>query len=319
MNDKPLVIQTEDLECGPAAWLAQRCELAVCPPGDPGFAELLSRARGLVVRTYTRVDRELLDRAPRLEVVGRAGVALENIDVPACRGRGVEVVHTPHANTRAVVEYATLLILDHLRRRVVLDGPVAGPAWHELRREYFQNPQLSELTLGIWGMGRIGSAMARVGAALDMNVLYNDLAEIPEPGRFGARPVDLDTLLGESDILSLHVDFRESNRHMLGAAALAKVRPTVLIVNTSRGFVVDPGALAEFLRANPGAGALLDVHDPHEPIGPDYPLWGVPNAKLFPHLAAGTTRAKTNMSWVVRDVWRVLSGERPEFPAPGGN
>lgn len=310
-----LVIQTEDLEPGPAQWLSQRCELKQCPADDPGFAELLARADGLVVRTYTRVDDAMLDAAPKLKVVARAGVALENVDLEACKERGVAVVHTPGANTRAVVEYATSLILDALRQRTVLNEPVEGQAWHETRKKYFRNPQLSDLTLGLLGFGRIGTAMARVGAALDMRVIYNDLIDVDSNACSGAEPVALDALLAESDILSIHIDSRPSNRHFLGSARLAKLKPEALIVNTSRGFVIDPEALAAHLRANTKTRALLDVHDPFEPIPADYPLWNIPNATVFPHLAAGTTTAKTNMSWVVRDVWRVLNGEEPEFPA----
>ena len=314
---KHLVIQTEDLEPGPVQWLATRCELIRCASSDPGFGDLLARAAGLIVRTYTRVDADLLDRAPGLRVVGRAGVALENIDMDACRQRGVAVVHTPGANTRAVVEFVTTIILDALRRRTTLTEPALGDDWHAIRERYFRNPQLSDLTLGLLGLGRIGQAMARVGAALDMRVLYNDVIDIAPQDRHGSEPVGLDDLLARADILSIHIDSRPGNRHFLDTARLAGLNKSVLLVNTSRGFVIDPDALADFLRAHPQARALLDVHDPCEPITADYPLWGIPNATLFPHLAAGTVTAKTGMSWVVRDVWRVLTGEEPEFPARG--
>lgn len=312
---KPLVVQTEDLDAEPAAWLAERCELVVCPSTEPRFWELLGRAAGLVVRTYTRVDRAMLALAPQLKVVGRAGVALENIDVPACRERGVRVVHTPGANTRAVVEFVTALMLDALRPRLFLEAAVQAERWHELRRIYVGKRQLDELTLGIYGFGRIGSAVARVGAALDMRVIYNDLLEIPESRRAGAEPVSPGRLLAESDILSVHVDYRPENRHLLNAAAFEVMKPDALFINTSRGFVVDPAALRAHLLANPSARAMVDVHDPDEPVTPAYPLLGVPGARITPHLASGTQKAKRNMSWVVRDVWRVLSGETPECEA----
>ncbi|MEX2218072.1 MAG: NAD(P)-dependent oxidoreductase [Phycisphaerales bacterium] len=313
----PFVIQTEDLDPEPASWLAERCEFVVCPHDQEArLAELLPRADGLVVRTYTLVNRALLAKAPKLRVVGRAGVALENIDIPACRERGIEVVHTPSANTRAVVEYVSAIIADATRPRLYLDAAVPPAQWHQLRRDYLGARELNEMTLGIWGFGKIGSAIARVAAAMDMRVIYNDLLEIPPGRRSGAEPVPVDRLLAESDILSVHVDFREQNRDLVNAAALARCKPGLLFLNTSRGFVVDAAALAAFLRNNPGATAMIDVHDPHEPIPAGYPLLGLPNARLSPHLASGTTRAKRNMSWVVRDVWRVLNGEKPEFPAP---
>jgi phosphoglycerate dehydrogenase-like enzyme len=313
---KPLVIQTEDLDPEPAAWLAERTDLRICPQQDPGFSALLARAQGLVVRTYTRVDRATLAQAPVLRVVGRAGVALESIDVPACRARGVRVVHTPGANTRAVVEFVAALIVDALRPRLCLGHPVPAAEWHQIRRHYMARRQLDELTLGLYGFGRIGSAMARLGAALNMRVLYNDLLEIPEKSRSGAKPVSIDALLTESDVLSVHVDFRPENRHLLSAAAFARLKPDALFINTSRGFVVDHAALAEFLRSNSEARAAIDVHDPFEPITAEYPLVGLANASLTPHMASSTERAKRNMSWVVRDVWRVLNGEEPEFEAP---
>lgn len=312
---RPLVIQTEELDPGPAAWLAERAELVQCPSTDPRFGDLLPRADGLVVRTYTNVNLAMLDRAPRLRVVGRAGVGLENIDVPACRERGVRVVHTPGANTRAVVEYVTALMLDALRPRMYLNGTVPAPEWHRLRKEYVGEHQLDELVLGIYGFGRIGSAVARVGAALDMRVIYTDLLEIPERRRSGAAPVEVPRLLADSDILTVHVDYRPGNRHLLNAAAFALMKPTALFINTSRGFVVDPSTLRDYLLKNPRASAMVDVHDPDEPISPGYPLLGLPNARLSPHLAAGTQKAKRNMSWVVRDIWRVLQGQKPEFEA----
>lgn len=315
---RPLVVQTEELEPAPAAWLAERCELVACPHTDePRLHDLLRRAHGLIVRTYTRVNAPLLGRAPALRVVGRAGVGLENIDLAECRRRGIRVVHTPGANTRAVVEYATALMLDALRPRVYLDAAPAPAEWHSIRNRCTAPRQLSELTLGLWGFGRIGSAMARVGAALDMRVLYDDLLEIPPAKRSGALPVPAEELLAESDIVSVHVDFRPANRHLVNAEAFARMKNDVVFINTSRGFVVDPAALAAFFAAHPRASAWIDVHDPTEPIAPGYPLLGLPNVRVAPHLASGTITAKTNMSWVVRDIWRVLRGEDPENPAPG--
>src|SRR5689334_3893857 len=152
-----VVIQTEDLDPEPAAWMAERTEYVVCPFDDePRFGDLLKGAEGLVVRTYTQVNRELLGRAPKLRVVGRAGVALENIDVGACRARGVEVVHAPEANTRAVVEYVSALIADATRPRMYMERAVPAPEWHRIRREFLGTRELNEMTIGIWGFGRIG-------------------------------------------------------------------------------------------------------------------------------------------------------------------
>ena len=303
----PLVIQTEHLDPAAAAWLAERCRLEYCPSEDPRFAGLLPQADALLIRTYTQVNEALLSKATKLRAVARAGVGLDNVDQEACKKRGIAVLSTPGANTRAVVEYVFALIADALRPRVYLDRPLDAGPWKQARADLIASRQLSDLTLGILGLGRVGSGVARVGVAMDMRVLYNDLLEFPPERRFGATPVSFDELVQRSDILTLHPDGRASNRHLLSAAALARCKADVLIINTSRGFIVDSEALAGFLRERPRAMAMLDVHDP-EPFGPDYPLLDLPNCRLAPHLAAATRTAHANMSWVVRDLWDVLSG-----------
>jgi phosphoglycerate dehydrogenase-like enzyme len=316
MADGDLVIQTEHLAEEPAAWLAQRFRLEVCATDDPRFSGFLGQARGLVVRTYTIVDEKLLDAAPALRVVGRAGVGLDNIDVGACRARDVEVVYTPAANTQAVVEYVFCLLGSVLRPAVSLDEPVNAELWRQLRAERSGQRQMSEQTLGILGLGRIGSRVAEVAAAFGFDrALYNDLVEIPAARRYGAVSVPVEGLFAEADIVSLHIDGRPSNRHFVGRHLIGCMKPDAIMINTSRGFVVENLALAEFLGSNPDALALLDVHE-QEPFEASYPLLGLANAKLYPHLAAATQRAHVDMSWVVRDVVTVLDGGRPRHPAP---
>lgn len=316
-SDKPLVIQTETLDPTAAAWLAERVRLEVCPHDDARLLDLLPEAEGLVVRTYTRVNEGLLTLAPKLKVVGRAGVALENIDIPACRARGVEVVHTPAANTQAVVEFVLCLLLDALRPRVFLDGPLEGQAWHDARNELQGECHLADLEVGILGFGRIGSRVGKVLRALGCRVRYHDVIEIPVDGRHGCEPVSLEELQATSQVLTVHIDWREGNHHFVDAAFLRGLRPDCIVVNTSRGLAIDPQALADWLGANPKARALLDVHDPHEPLDTGYPLLGVPNAHLAPHIAAATGPARLNMSWVVQDVVAVLEGREPVHRAPG--
>ena len=313
-TDTPLVIQTERLDDAAATWLSQRCELVRCAPEDEGFDALLARAQGLVIRTYTNVDSALLAKAPNLRVVGRAGVGLDNVDIRACAERGVTVVSTPDANTRAVVEYVAAAMLDHARPRPSVDRALNVQEWKALRDASIGAYELGDCTLGIYGMGRVGKGVARLGAALDMRVIYHDLLDIPEADRHGAEPVDRDTLLFDADVLTIHVDGRASTRNLIDADAIRPWKDDVLFINASRGFVVDTRALAGFLRGAPKAYAVLDVHEP-EPFADDYPLLGLPNARLTPHLGAATQTAHRNMSMVVRDVWRVLNGERPEHPA----
>jgi phosphoglycerate dehydrogenase-like enzyme len=313
----PLVIQTEDLDAEPAAWLGERCELVRCSTDDARFPGLLGRADGLVVRTYTRVTPELLAAAPRLRVVARAGVGVDNIDLEACWARGVVVLSTPGANTRAVVEYVLAAMLDALRPRAYVHEAMDAERWRAARHELEAPRQLADCTVGVWGLGRIGSQVARALAALDARVVYHDLREVAPGERFGAEPVSRDGLLERADVLTIHIDGRRENYRIVDADAFGRMRSEVVLINSSRGFVVDPVACAEFFVDHPGATAVLDVHDP-EPVAETSPLLEIPNVHLSPHIAGGTRAAKRAMSWVVRDLWRVLSGEAPEHPVLPG-
>jgi len=310
---RPLAILAEELDDAWRAWLGERCDTLSSSIDAAGDA--LDRAEALIVRTYTRVDGDLLERMPALKVVGRAGVGVDNIDVPACRERGVEVVHTPEANTRAVVELVFAVIFDALRPRLFLDRALGLGEWKRLRAELTSTRELSECTLGILGLGRIGRQVARAASGFDAEVLACDLIEIDASERFGAQMVARDELLERSDILTVHVDDRPGNRGLIGGAELDRLPRGAILINASRGFVVDTEAVARWLGSDPAARAILDVHDP-EPFPPGSPLLELPNAHLMPHIGGATARAHQNMSAVVRDVWRVLRGEPAQWPAP---
>lgn len=310
---KALVLQTEELDDAASEWLAERVDLRRCAPDEPGFADLLTNADALVVRTYTIVNEAMLAKAPKLRAVARAGVGLDNIDLRACERRGVRVLNTPDANTQAVVELVVSFALDALRPRLFLDKALPLREWKRVRDDLIAPKQLGDLTVGVLGLGRVGTRVARVFEAFGCRVLYTDLLELRREN-LRAKATDLDDLLRSSDVLTVHVDERASNRDLIDAGALSRMKPDALLINASRGFVVNPAALAAWLRANPGAQAILDVHEP-EPFHSDYPLLGLPNAHLAPHIGAATAQAKRNMSWVVKDLWKVLSGEKPEHAA----
>ncbi|MBU6209987.1 MAG: phosphoglycerate dehydrogenase [Planctomycetes bacterium] len=311
----PMCIVTEALDDAAIDWLAGHARIVRGSPASAEFAAAASEAQALVVRTYTIVDDALLDRLPALRVVARAGVGLDNIDVAACRRRGVEVVHTPDANTQAVVEYVLCLLCDALRPRLFLDRPLAKDAWDDVREEVVGAWQMDELVLGILGMGRIGQRVAQVAGAIGFHCIYHDLLEIPESARHGAQPCGIEQLFADSDVVTVHVDGRASNRGLVGAPLLERLRDDAVLINTSRGFVIDDRALAAWLGTRPGAQVILDVHDP-EPFTHGHPLLGMANAHLAPHLASRTLTAMANMSWVVKDVAAVLGGAPPRFPAP---
>jgi phosphoglycerate dehydrogenase-like enzyme len=311
---KPLVIQTEHLETEAAQWLSQHCELVACGVDDAEFATHLSRAEGLVIRTYTNVDAALLDQAPNLRVVGRAGVGVDNIDLEACAARDVVVVHTPDSNTQAVVEYVFLVMLKTLRPMTELSHAVNASEWKHLRDTHVAARQLNEMTLGVLGFGRVGRGVAQVAKSIGMRVCFNDLKTIDPSEHEGIECLSLEELLTTSDVVTIHIDGRPSNNHFVDAQCLKLLKDDVLIINTSRGMVVDTADLATFLNAHPRAHAALDVHA-SEPFGADNPLLNAANATLFPHLASRTETASKQMSWVVKDVVAVLGGKAPKWQA----
>jgi D-3-phosphoglycerate dehydrogenase len=277
----------------------------------------LADADALVVRTYTEVNDALLDQAPNVKVIGRAGVGLDNFELPTCEKRGVRVVYTPDANTQAVVEYVFGLILDHFRPRTPLEPGTDAEAFHALRKTEV-GIELADLTIGILGMGRIGKRIATVAHALGMNVLGCDLIDeavirkqLPGvPFDF----VDHAALYAGSDIVTVHTDGRPRNRQLINKEALTHFRDEAVLINAARGMLIDHDALLGWLQSHPVAQAILDVHDP-EPPAEDHPLYGCKNATLLPHLASRTDTALANMSWVVRDVVAVLEGNEPTYPA----
>ncbi|MEM9419495.1 MAG: NAD(P)-dependent oxidoreductase [Planctomycetota bacterium] len=314
---KPKVLITERLDDECAAWLGERADVVWVAHDDPkAMAEHLPDAQGMVVRTYTQVDAALLAQAPELKVIGRAGVGLDNFDLPACEAAGVRVVYTPDANTQAVVEYVTGLMIDHVRPKTALPSGADDATFHAMRKTEV-GTQLDEMTLGILGFGRIGKRLGEVAHAIGMNLHVCDLlpeAEMRKAVDFPFTYCSHEELYAGSDVVSVHVDGRPENRQLMGASAFAAMREHVLFINAARGMLVDHVALAAWVEASPGVSAFLDVHAP-EPPSADSPLHGLANVTLLPHLASRTGTALKNMSWVVRDVAAVLEGKSPRYPA----
>jgi len=306
------ILVTEPLDAEALAYLSEHGRVVQCEPerADDHLAE----ADALVVRTYTQVDEALLDRAPKLKVVGRAGVALENIDVPACRARGVEVVHTPEANTLAVVDYTISHIIAMNRRFWPMSGPMSAEAFLAERKQSFGR-FLADMTLGVVGVGRIGSRVGRAAAALGMTVLTNDIR--PVQLDYAARAVDKTTLYAESDVVTIHVPLTDLTRRMINAQTLATFKDGAQFINAARGACVDTAALADALKAGKLSAATIDCHDP-EPPPADYPLFGLDNVILTPHVAARVPAALAAMCQVVTDVVAVLDGRPPQYPAEPG-
>jgi len=283
---------------------------------DPDAASLraaLADADALLVRTYTPVTAELLESAARLKVVGRGGAGLDNVDLDAARRRGIQVVYTPQAATEAVADLTVGLLLAVARHIVAADAGVRAGRFFETR-EQCAGRELSELTLGIIGLGRIGRAVAcRCQVGFGMTILYNDIEPVG-PLDFPARSVAKEELYAASDVVSLHVPLTDATRRLLNDHTLAQFRRGALLINTARGGVVDSVALAVALTTGQLGAAALDVVDP-EPLPAGHPLLGAPRAVFTPHIGARTVRALSGMNDVVDDVIRVLRGEAPRYPA----
>lgn len=282
--------------------------------------ETLVRAVGdchaLLVRTQSQVTRRVIESARQMRVIGRGGSGVDHIDVQAAFERGIEIVHTPDAATEAVADLTMGLMLGVVRGMIAGDAAVrAGAEPFSQARSQCIGPELRELTLGIVGMGRIGRAVGRRARnGFDMRVCFHDIAKVGLLD-FVAQSVDLDALLDQSDIVSLHVPLTDRTRQMIDTQALKKFKPGAMLINTSRGAVVDSDALADALSRGTLCGAGLDVFDP-EPLPAGHPLLKSPNTLFTPHLGARTHHTQAAMNDVVDDVLGVLQGRNPQHPVP---
>src|SRR5665213_4131980 len=311
---RPTVVVTEGSDPKPLQWLGEQANVISIRADAPDFPATLARADGLLVRTYTKVNEAFLAGAPRLRVVGRGGVGLENIDVAACRKRGIEVVFTPDANTLAVGDFLFGNLLRLIRQLSYFRDEVFDPKQFKHIRDTFRGKQLNEMSIGILGMGRVGRRVGHIAAnGFGMRVLYNDVVDVYDLLDFPAESVSKDVLYSTPDVLSLHVDMRPGNELLVGKTAISQMKPGSILINTSRGEVLDVNAVAEAIRSGHLSGCAIDVFDP-EPPKPGFPLLGFENVLLTPHLAARTQTAMENMSWVVRDVIAVLNGQPARYP-----
>ncbi|MGE0850682.1 MAG: hydroxyacid dehydrogenase [Hyphomicrobiaceae bacterium] len=252
---------------------------------------------GLIVRNRTPVDKALLDLAPRLKVVGRLGVGLDNIDVKACEARGIEVCSARGANATSVAEYAIAMAMILLRRRAYLDTHrlVAGE-WP--REELGRGAELAGKRLGIIGLGSIGGTTARKARALDMRVVAFDPYLPGEHENWNvAEKAAFDELLATSDVITVHCPLNAETRGMIGATELARVKMGAVLINSARGGIVEEAACAAALRTGPLAAAALDVFD-YEPIRSEAGklFAGIPNVILTPHISGVTVEANHRVS-----------------------
>ncbi|MGD9893781.1 MAG: 2-hydroxyacid dehydrogenase [Dehalococcoidia bacterium] len=281
------------------------------PPRETLLAEA-REAAGLLTLLTDRVDAELLGIAPRLRAVSNMAVGFDNIDVPACTARGILVGNTPGVLTDTTADFAFALLMAAARRVVAGDAFTRAGKWQTWDPGLLLGVDVHHATIGIAGMGQIGQAVARRAHGFDMRILYTDAIPRPEiEAATGARRMDLETLLRESDFVTLHVPLTAETRGLIGAAQLAMMKPDAVLINTSRGPVVDQRALAAALAQGRPGMAALDVTDP-EPIAMDDPLLALPNVIIVPHIASGSRATREQMAdMAVDNLLAGLRGERP--------
>ncbi len=278
----------------------------------PTYEEVVERAAdcdGLLTMLTERVDATLLDLRPGVRVVANMAVGYDNVDVEAATGRGVLVTNTPGVLTETTADLAFALLLAAARRLAEGERAVREGAWGPWHPTWMLGSAVHGATLGIVGPGRIGAAVARRAQGFGMRVLYH--------GRRRARgfpgaSVDLDTLLTTSDFVSVHVPLNAETEGMFGAEVFARMQPHAILVNTSRGGVVDQSALRDALVRGEIGGAALDVTTP-EPLPPDDPLLDAPNLLVTPHMGSATGPTRERMADLAVDgLLASLAGEQPE-------
>jgi D-3-phosphoglycerate dehydrogenase len=256
------------------------------------LAAVIGGYDGLAIRSVTRVTAKLLERAERLKVIGRAGIGVDNVEIPAASRRGVIVMNTPFGNSITTAEHTIAMMLALARQIPAADASTQAGKWEKAR---FMGVELFNKTLGIIGAGNIGSIVADRALGLKMKVIaYDPFLSEDRARAIGVGKVELDELLARADVITLHTPLTDRTRNILSAEALARTKPGVRIVNCARGGLIDEAALAAAIRSGHVAGAALDVFAV-EPAT-ESPLFGLPNVVCTPHLGASTTEAQENVA-----------------------
>lgn len=280
----------------------------------PPREEILKRVQGmdgLLCLLTDKVDGEAMDAAgAQLKVVSNYAVGFDNVDVGAATARKIPVGNTPGALTDATADFAFALLMCAGRRVVEGDRFVRAGKWRTWGPMLLLGNEIKGATLGLVGFGRIGKAMAKRALGFEMRVIFYDPGKEDNDPELNARRVDFETLLAESDFVSLHTPLTPDTHHLIDAEALSRMKLTATLVNTSRGPVVDMDALYEALRDKRIFAAGLDVTDP-EPLPPDHPLLSLENLVIAPHIASASVTARGNMArMAAQNLIAGLKGER---------
>lgn len=296
--------------------MALRLERAgpTAEPPPTQLSEALREAQVLIVH-YCPVSAEVLQDAPSLRILGTCRAGTENLDTDAATARGIPVLHVIGRTTEAVSDFAIGLLLSEARNIARAHCRLTSGRWDKAFSTSAFTPELEGRTVGIVGFGEIGRAVARKLAGFRTRLVASDpFVADDQIRRAGVEPVELDSLLGQSDFVTLHARAEANDPPLIGKRELGTMKPTAFLINTARSALVDAGVLAEALRARAIAGAALDVHD-QEPLEEGHPLLSLDNVTLTPHLASSTKDCTEKSPRILaEDLRRLLGGQRPRFP-----
>jgi glyoxylate reductase len=281
------------------------------PPRDVLLREV-AEVEGLLCLLTDRIDEELLDAAPKLKVVSQMAVGVDNIDVAACTRRGIPVGNTPGVLTETTADLAWALLMATARRIVEAEAYTRSGAWKTWEPMGLLGRDVHDATLGIIGMGPIGTAVAWRARGFGMRTLYYSRhRKLELEAELGLDYRPMDEVLRDSDFVSLHCALTPETRHLIGARELALMKPTAILINTTRGPVVDQVALADALREGKIAAAGLDVFE-KEPVPLDDPILHLPNVVALPHIGSASVATRGRMAKMASDnLLAALSGQRP--------
>jgi glyoxylate reductase len=315
MMSKPKVFITRAIPEKGFEIIRDFCDVDLWPDElPPAHDELLQHVRGvdgLLSLLTDKVDGEIMDEAgSQLKVISNLAVGFDNIDVNAATARKIPVGNTPDVLTDATADFAFALMMAVARRIPEAERYVHEGKWKTWGPMTLLGVDLKGATLGLIGYGRIGQAMARRAAGFDMRVIYYDPSETKPDADVKARRVDFETLLKESDFISLHTPLTPDTRHLINSEAFSKMKASAVLINTARGPVVDPDALYEALKEKRIFGAGLDVTEP-EPLPLNSPLLTLDNIVIVPHIASASNATRDKMSWMAaQNLIAGLKGER---------
>ncbi len=279
--------------------------------GEEELRDMIPQYDALIVRSGTQVTKPVLEKAAQLRIVARAGVGVDNIDLDSASRRGIQVVNAPDGNTLAAAEHTMGLLLALARKLPAACKRLKDGCWD---KKGLQGVELAGKTLGILGMGRVGTAVARRAAAFEMGVLAYDPYRAPEqPVPEGVTLTTMEDVLRNADFLTMHLPLTPETLYLVDADKLALLKPRAMLINVARGGVVDENALYEALRNDRLAGAAIDVFE-NEPVT-DNPLFALDNVVVTPHLGASTREAQVRVAMdVAEDIAGFLQGEPPRNP-----